>query len=169
MRALLWPATRGDVSQLAREMRAGDRDEVTAAACAVGRMDSDWTLEGDLLSTFDQHQMWSMWRGDDLLGLGGILPFDDLPDVGAVWFLGTRRADTHWRSMTEAADRFLRVFGKDFTNIGNMLPCSSLKRRKWLEYLGFDFIEGEAQLCLEGFDVFWLRPTPGPEDRPAAP
>lgn len=158
----LWPATRRDIADLASSMRASDIEELTFNARATGRWSPDWTIRGELMAGFDRWEHWAILRDCDVVAVGGIAPKPSDPGVGAIWMLGTDLADQHWRQMTRLCRRWLEIHRPHYRILGNVLPAHMMQRRRWLEHLGFDFIENEAQRSASGHVVFIMR-TDGPQ------
>lgn len=163
MTALLLPATRFHMDELALFMRDSDTDECRYLAQATGRAVPGWSIRKDLHDAFDTHQVWVMLRGNDVMGAGGIRPHPGTPGHGIVWFLGTDLADREWRTMTRLARRFLEIEAPAYERISNIVPAHGRKRLKWLAHLGFDIGVAEVQLSGMGYVPFWQYPCHGPE------
>ncbi len=150
----LLPSTAHDALFLARNLRASDVRETEFLARATDRFVAGWSVEADLRRALEIGRQWSFWHGDKLAGMGGVTPV--LGDgTGAAWFLGTPIADRHWREMTHACRRVLRIEGPRFHRMGNIVPAHMKKRIRWLEFLGFDISKNEAQVPLNGYVAFW--------------
>lgn len=159
------PATRHDILTLAREMRASDRAETAELARASGRLTASWSVAGDLLHAFGRSDMWAVWTSGKLVGIGGIAPLPQNNAIGTVWFLGTDLADTHILALTLVMRRFIRANSHNWFAIGNVLPQDMGPRRRWLEKLGFDFADEEAQQNSNRLVTFWHHPAIGTEDQ----
>lgn len=160
MRAKILPATLWDVDTLDCFMRSSDRDECRFNAQATGRIGPDWSIRGDLLTAMREGEVWSMWWGDDLMGMGGC---QMQKGIGAIWFLGTDLADKHVVGMTRACRRFMQlVLQRHDGIIGNIVPKYLAQRVAWLQHLGFDTREGEAHSMLQGHVIFWTQAQSAP-------
>jgi hypothetical protein len=163
MRAVILPATARDVDELASFMRASDREECLFNAKATGRYNGQWSILGDLRRTFAAGNTWSMWWGNDLMAIGGFFCDPRLAGVGSIWFLGTDLADKHPIAMTRGCRRFLDMTLRRFDGIvGNIVPKHLCQRVAWLQHLGFDMREGEAQSMLQGHLIFWTSAPSAP-------
>jgi hypothetical protein len=161
---VIWlPATRHDVILLARDMRGSDIYEIGTNAVEFGRWFEGWTARDELLDAFEQSQFWALWDGMYLVGLAGVAPIPNAPGIGAIWFLGTDHADSHWRGMTRACRRFIAMQKPHWTRMGNIVPDDMTKRIRWLEKLGFDIAPSQAQPMVQGYVTFWLHGPPGPK------
>lgn len=167
---MIWlPSTRADLPELAGNLRASDRHEAAFNAAATGRDGPGWSVLGDLEGAFHKFQHWTLWHPEGLVGMAGVAPLRQNPAIGAIWFLGTDLADTHWLAMTRASIRFIAMQSGDWFAVGNIVPKHMTARRRWLEHLGFDFEDAEAHPNMQGHVAFWSRPLDGPKDGPAAP
>jgi len=166
---IVWPATRADVQRLCREMRQSDRLETQYNAEVTGRITPQWSIERELLEAFEASTFWAVWRQDDLVGLGGVAPLPQDPNVGAIWFLGTHMADSHQLALTLTLRRFIRAERPRWGVLGNVIPQHMVRRRAWLEKLGFDFAPSEANKNTQGLVAFWSHAQDGPDEQPAAP
>lgn len=170
----LAPATGWDLDQLIARLRPSDVEELRLARQAIlPELPADWSPETDLIDQWAriEGETWAMfdpWDGA-FLGLCGINPFPENPAVGAVWFLGTVEADARPKALTRGARAFLAMAAGEWFQIGNIVPRHYTSRRRWLEALGFDIAEAEAQGPFKRHVAFWSRPRPGPDDRAAAP
>lgn len=155
MKAIALPATRFDAEQLACFMRASDIEECKFNAAAFGRdRIPGWSIRGDLMDALEDSEVWSMWFGDKFLGLGGCRRGDP---VSAIWFLGTDLADEHPIAMTRCSRRFVNMAVATTPGvIGNVVPKTMAQRVAWLQHLGFDMRDGEAQSALQGHVIFWI-------------
>jgi hypothetical protein len=138
------PASRRDLAELAGNLRPSDRLEITETVRAFGQMHPGWTPAAHVMAT-PEHPIWAMWHCDGLVGLCGVNPDKADPSCGAIWFLGTPLADTHWRAMTRASRRFIAMQAPHWRWMGNVVPTAMPKRIRWLEKLGFDFAPRQAQ------------------------
>lgn len=114
-----------------------------------------WSILGDLERAFTISTVWSMWDGKKLLGCGGVTPI--MPGKGAIWFLGTHRADKRPIMMTRGCRRFVAASRRDWKWLGNVVPRNMPERIKWLEHLGFDTNKEEAQRLKSEVVAFWLQ------------
>lgn len=143
-------------------MRASDIMEVRTNAIMTGRMGPDWSLESDVRQGFTDGSCWSLWDGGELVGMAGVAVFPPVPQIGAIWFLGTDAADRKWRSMTRACKGIKPMLEQGFEYVGNVVPESMTRRIAWLEYLGFD-IENDKANVADGYVAFWSHPQTAPK------
>lgn len=161
MRAVILPATSRDVDELMAFMRPSDREECVFNAKATSRYKDGWSIRDDLLAALAGGNTWAMWWGDDLMALGGCVM---QAGVGSIWFLGTDLADAHPIAMTRGCRRFLDMTLRRFPGIvGNIVPKHLCQRVAWLQHLGFDMREGEAQSMLHGHLIFWTSARSAPK------
>lgn len=154
----VWPATKHDVAGLIDRLRISDVDELAANARLTGKYGPGWSLRRQIELDLQDVDCWAMVIDGELAGLGGIHPLPEDPRIGAIWFLGTDLADTHWRTMTRLCRKFLSVHAPDYKMLGNIVPTYNEQRLRWLKYLGFDFDGDKAQLKRQGYVAFWLHP-----------
>lgn len=163
MRAISLPATARDVDELDCFMRKSDREECLFNAKATGRHSDGWSIRKDLLAMLESGSVWSMFWGDDLMGMGGLHTDPRVEKVGSIWFLGTDLADRHPIAMTRACTRFLAMSLQSFKGVvGNIVPKHLCQRVAWLQHLGFDMREGEAHSMLQGHLIFWTEALSAP-------
>lgn len=112
-----------------------------------------WTILGDLERAFFTGTVWAMWDGKHLLGCGGVSPMH--PGKGAIWFLGTHRADKRPVMMTRGCKRFVEASAQQWSWMGNLVPAKMHSRIKWLEHLGFDTNKEEAHRLKSEVVAFW--------------
>lgn len=160
MTTRILPATRYDIDEVVSFMRASDREETLFCAQATGRWHPLWSAREDILSVADCSELHTMWHGDAVMGLGGVVPHPALP---AIWFLGTDLADRFPIAMTRACRAFVRAQARRFPRLGNVVPGHDTRRIAWLRYLGFDFPEIEAQHLPQGLVVFMSQAPHGPD------
>lgn len=165
MTFLILPATSYDVAELASFLRESDREEATFNAIVTGRyFEPGWSIRADLERAFEDHDLWTISREDGaVVAVGGIRPNPSDPSEGIIWLLGTDLADRHWRELTRLCARAIACFSGPFRRFGNVLPKHMMKRRRWLEHLGFDISEGEAQLQTYGLVSFWSQSLTAPK------
>jgi hypothetical protein len=162
VKPLVWPATAYEVEELLVKMRPSDRREITFCAHALGRAVRGWSLEAETRKACAGHEVWAGFYKGELMALGGIAPLPDQPCCGAIWFLGTDLADKEWRAMTRACKRLVGIMAEGWCWVGNVVPAGMAKRIRWLEHIGFDMLESQAQLASIGLAAFSLRPH-GPD------
>ena len=144
-------------------MRPSDIDEITFNAKKTGRMNFGWSIKAELESQFDKFEHWTITKGIEVVALGGVVPLPQNPAIGAIWMLGTRLMDIHWREATRLTRQYINMVRPDWFLIGNIVPKHMIERRRWLEHLGFDFVEEEANIQLKDHVTFWLQPLDGPK------
>lgn len=166
---LILPATLADALAVEARLRPSDRLELQRNGEATGRGTSAPAVRALVLDSFFAGEAWAMWSGDTLLGMGGVAAMGVTADAfGAIWFLGTEEADARPKELTRGARRFVEMQTPHWQALGNMLPRGFERRRSWLEAMGFDFREPEAQGIKESH-VFFVKARPtGPEDGRAA-
>lgn len=160
---LIWlPSTAKDCDILATHMRLSDVIEVRASAITFGRMDTGWSLLGEIQFGYKNGPCWSLWDSDGLVGMAGVAAFQPNPSIGAIWFLGTNLADLKWRAMTRSTKRIKPLLERGFEAVGNIVPASMERRIAWLEYLGFDISKSKANVP-DGYVAFWSHPKTAPK------
>jgi hypothetical protein len=160
---VIWlPATLHDCDILATHMRLSDVIEVRTAAITFGRMDTGWSLSGEIQFGLENGPCWSLWDSEGLVGMAGVASCQPNPEIGAIWFLGTDLADLKWRAMTRATKRIKPFLEQGFSAVGNLVPANMHRRIAWLEYLGFDISKSKANVP-DGYVSFWSHPKTAPK------
>jgi hypothetical protein len=149
------------LEMLACEMRDSDLDELTTTVAAAGRSFDD--LLDELVLQTAQSLPTSLFCEDGLIGIAGIDPIPGREGHAIAWFLGTDLADLHWRAMTRFCAKIIADYvlhaDKHPTWIGNIMPKGHSKRERWLNYLGFDISNAQAQGPFQDFILFSMNPV----------
>ena len=147
----LLPSTQWDVVRLFETMRPSDVDEVLYSQAANGV-----DIKDLLLDRVGKDNYFTLWRNDEIVALGGITQTTWTPSIGVIWLLGSDLADKHWRAMTRACRAFILSNKTKWKGIGNHVPSHAAKRQRWLQYLGFDIANKEAQISGYKFKSFYM-------------
>lgn len=143
-------------------MRATDREEVTFNAMATGRAGKGWTVEAEIRNSFNPQTFWAMTLKGHLMAVGGVASIPGT-QAGAIWLLGTDLADREWRALTRGTAAFIAMARKRWGWVGNVVPQHMAARQRWLQHLGFDMIENQAQLASIGLVAFCVAGPDGPD------
>ncbi|MGB1178348.1 MAG: hypothetical protein ACPG4J_03660 [Lentibacter algarum] len=157
----LLPSTPHDLRVLQLNLRPSDRSEI-----AYSQKVTHSNIFAQLYERVHFDNYFTLWRGNDVVAIGGITPSNWSPHVGVIWLLGTDLADRYWRQMTRICARFIDSSKCEWLGFGNVLPPDATKRIKWLEYLGFDIAPDKAHISGQEFVAFYMDTSEyGPEDR----
>ena len=137
MGRVTFAATTGDdIAELARDMRAADRDEIVAAA-------GPDVLETLRLSVAASVDSWAARTPEGLLCIFGTAAMSLTAREGSPWMLGTPLLDRHRRSLIKTADAYIRGMLRVFPVLANHVDARNAASIKRLGWLGFEFGEPE--------------------------
>lgn len=174
---ILLPATLLDAYILAANLRFSDEDEWRLAHEAFGGDEPGGFFDA-INDGVEVGDAWALWDGPDLVAIMGVVEMPQFmqrlvpypaKSCCSIWMMGTDLADLRWRGMTRAARRFMAMQAKRWDAMGNIVPKGMQKRLRWIQHLGFDISDHQAQFRDMGFVTFWTHPRVGPKISPAAP
>ena len=127
-------ATRDDGISLSGRLRKADRREISAFT----RESPLSVLESGILSSTP---CYAITRHDGTcIGIFGTRDSDH-PDSGLVWLLGSDDLVRHSRTFLRFSQFFLDELHKKYRLLYNVIDARNTVHLRWLEWLGFDFVE----------------------------
>jgi len=123
-------ATHLDARALAANIRAEDAEEVKATSV------SGDVLEAILLCIRRSVTTHAVYAGDDLLFIGGLIPFEK-PGEAIGWLLSTKAVEKHWRDVVRETKQMLPALLTGFSVVYNYVDVRYTKSINWLIWAGF--------------------------------
>jgi hypothetical protein len=122
-----------DVTKLWKTLRKADVEEIQAAS---GLHPSEALLLGYEHSI----ECYTIWAEGERLGMFGVVLEEVNPSIGRVWLLGTDLIPTHKIEFLRKSTEFVVDFNKRFPVLFNNIDARNEVHIKWLQWLGFSFI-----------------------------
>ena len=66
-------------------------------------------------------------------------------ESGVVWLMGSNNMTSHKSGFYKVSKKYLRLFRKEFSLLFNYVDDRNKQTAKWLEKLGFSFIQQEPE------------------------
>jgi hypothetical protein len=127
------PTRKEDCIYLATRLRQADLDEVKAAS---GLDPCEALLEG----LFHSQQCHTVVDGDTPLAVFGVCPAPLNDSVGIVWLLGSDALKMHSIEFLRKSKGWVDELHKAFPVLYNNIDARNTVHIKWLQWLGFNFI-----------------------------
>lgn len=127
------PTIQGDAESLAPRMREADKAEVKAAS---GKHPYLVLLEGIEAS----EQAYTALVDGEPIAIFGVCPTDN-PSVGVVWLLGSDVISAHRIDFLRKSRDWVERFQSKYPVLCNSIDARNTVHIKWLQWLGFTFIQ----------------------------
>lgn len=140
----------GDLEHLNANLRAADREEITAS----GGPDTLATLR---TSTRRSTLLAVATVDGELACIFGLVPTSLLGGSGAPWMLGTDVLDRNSRSLMRRCRGYIQGMLTECSHLENHVDARNVRAIRWLKHLGFSFREtrltGEQRVPFYRFEM----------------
>lgn len=121
----------GDVERLAQTIRESDRAELVA---------EHWDTRIGIYNSLEKStHSWVARCGDDLLGIGGLVPEDALSGTAVVWLLSSDAVERHRLCFYRLTKNAILLFNKEYPVLYNWVDSRYTRALNWLRRLGFRY------------------------------
>ena len=126
-----------DCEILAEKMRESDRNEIWSShrATPIEALEQGLNESGDFCYT--------LLLNEEVVGIFGVNRVDN--KSGVVWLMGSNNMTSNKSGFYKVSKKYLRLFRKEFSLLFNYVDDRNKQTAKWLEKLGFSFIQQEPE------------------------
>jgi len=139
------PSITIDAFRLAPVLRQADREEVMAAS-------GKGPLEALQIGFRESLAPYTILDDDGPIAMFGVTRVAS--GVGAPWLLGSDGIVTHWREFARRSRAEMERVARPWARLTNYVADANTLHRRWLEWLGADFIELDPHYGV-GRQPFW--------------
>lgn len=139
-------ATQLDCFTLSRKLRQADLDEIQASSGSTPYLALLRGLEHSA-------ECYTILRSEAVyepLAMFGVVSMDQNPAVGQVWFLGSDEIKTHSMEFLRKSKGWIENFHSGYPVLYNNIDARNTVHIKWLQWLGFQFINELHNYGYEG-------------------
>jgi len=129
--------TKKDCKILAVKMRQSDKNEIWSShrATPIEALEQGLNESGDFCYT--------LLLNEEVVGIFGVNRVDN--ESGVVWLMGSNNMTSNKSGFYKVSKKYLRLFRKEFSLLFNYVDDRNKQTAKWLEKLGFSFIQQEPE------------------------
>tara|TARA_R100000808_G_scaffold7216_1_gene21318 strand:- start:557 stop:1015 length:459 start_codon:yes stop_codon:yes gene_type:complete len=126
-----------DCEILAIKLRQSDKNEIWSShrATPIEALEQGLNESGDFCYT--------LLLNEEVVGIFGVNRVDN--ESGVVWLMGSNNMTSHKSGFYKVSKKYLRLFRKEFSLLFNYVDDRNKQTAKWLEKLGFSFIQQEPE------------------------
>ena len=126
-----------DCKILAVKMRQSDKNEIWSShtATPIEALEQGLNEAGDFCYT--------LLLNEEVVGIFGVNRVDN--ESGVVWLMGSNNMTSNKSGFYKVSKKYLRLFRKEFSLLFNYVDDRNKQTAKWLEKLGFSFIQQEPE------------------------
>ncbi len=126
-----------DCKILAVKMRQSDKNEIWSShrATPIEALEQGLNESGDFCYT--------LLLNEEVVGIFGVNRVDN--ESGVVWLMGSNNMTSNKSGFYKVSKKYLRLFRKEFSLLFNYVDDRNKQTAKWLEKLGFSFIQQEPE------------------------
>ena len=126
-----------DCEILAIKLRQSDKNEIWRShrATPIEALEQGLNESGDFCYT--------LLLNEEVVGIFGVNRVDN--ESGVVWLMGSNNMTSHKSGFYKVSKKYLRLFRKEFSLLFNYVDDRNKQTAKWLEKLGFSFIQQEPE------------------------
>ena len=139
-----------DCEILAIKLRQSDKNEIWSShrATPIEALEQGLNESGDFCYT--------LLLNEEVVGIFGVNRVDN--ESGVVWLMGSNNMTSHKSGFYKVSKKCLRLFRKEFSLLFNYVDDRNKQTAKWLEKLGFSFIQQEPKFGADKipFNLFMI-------------
>ena len=139
-----------DCEILAIKLRQSDKNEIWSShrATPIEALEQGLNESGDFCYT--------LLLNEEVVGIFGVNRVDN--ESGVVWLMGSNNMTSHKSGFYKVSKKYLRLFRKEFSLLFNYVDDRNKQTAKWLEKLGFSFIQQEPKFGADKipFNLFMI-------------
>ena len=132
-----------DCLELASKMRASDKQEIWSA----GRFTPTSGLHRSL--EISGEHAYTLKLDEEVVGIFGVAPCREQPDVGIVWLMGADNMTTNKKGFYKVSQEYLKKFLEMYKTVFNYVDDRNVSSSKWLESLGFKNLGTEPKFGMD--------------------
>ena len=142
---------RNDCLVLSKKMRKSDKDEIWSSHRATPIE----ALEHGLNESEDF--CYTLLLNEEVVGIFGVNRVDN--KSGVVWLMGSNNMTSNKNGFYKVSKKYLRLFRKEFDLLFNYVDDRNKQTGKWLEKLGFSFVQQDPEFGLDKipFNLFMIK------------
>ena len=132
-----------DCLELAPKMRESDKQEIWSA----GRFTPTSGLHRSL--EISGEHAYTLKLDEEVVGIFGVAPCKEQPDVGIVWLMGADNMTTNKKGFYKVSKEYLKKFLEMYKTVFNYVDDRNVSSSKWLESLGFKNLGTEPKFGMD--------------------
>ncbi len=132
-----------DCLELAPKMRESDKQEIWSA----GRFTPTSGLHRSL--EISGEHAYTLKLDEEVVGIFGVAPCKEQPDVGIVWLMGADNMTTNKKGFYKVSQEYLKKFLEMYKTVFNYVDDRNVSSSKWLESLGFKNLGTEPKFGMD--------------------
>ena len=132
-----------DCLELAPKMRESDKQEIWSA----GRFTPTSGLHRSL--EISGEHAYTLKLDEEVVGIFGVAPCKEQPDVGIVWLMGADNMTTNKKGFYNVSQEYLKKFLEMYKTVFNYVDDRNVSSSKWLESLGFKNLGTEPKFGMD--------------------
>lgn len=132
-----------DCLELAPKMRESDKQEIWSA----GRFTPTSGLHMSL--KISGEHAYTLKLDEEVVGIFGVAPCREQPDVGIVWLMGADNMTTNKKGFYKVSQEYLKKFLEMYKTVFNYVDDRNVSSSKWLESLGFKNLGTEPKFGMD--------------------
>lgn len=146
---------RADITDLARNLRRQDRDEICASHGGVCRGVKQSIKQSDVA--------YAVRLDGKLLGICGVVSVSLVGSIGMPWWVSTRHVERHPVTFVRASREFVQLLHVQYETLQNYVDTRYGSALAWLRRIGFE-VDHNATEEIGGVTFVMVRSTRGMTD-----
>ena len=143
--------TEEDCGVLAGKVRQSDKEEIWSShrATPIEALKQGFKESGNFCYT--------LLLNGEIVGIFGVNRVDH--KSGVVWLIGSNNMTSNKNGFYKVSKKYLRLFRKEFDFLFNYVDDRNKQTGKWLEKLGFSFIQQDSEFGVDKipFNLFLIK------------
>ena len=132
-----------DCLELAPKMRESDKQEIWSSGRFTPTSGLHMSLE------ISGEHAYTLKLDEEVVGIFGVAPCREQPDVGIVWLMGTDNMTTNKKGFYKVSQEYLKKFLGMYKTVFNYVDERNVSSSKWLESLGFKNLGTEPKFGVD--------------------
>ena len=132
-----------DCLELAPKMRQSDKQEIWSAGRFTPTSGLHMSLE------ISGEHAYTLKLDEEVVGIFGVAPCKEQPDIGIVWLMGADNMTTNKKSFYKVSQEYLKKFLEMYKTVFNYVDDRNVSSSKWLESLGFKNLGTEPKFGMD--------------------
>ena len=132
-----------DCLELAPKMRQSDKQEIWSAGRFTPTSGLHMSLE------ISGEHAYTLKLDEEVVGIFGVAPCREQPDVGIVWLMGADNMTTNKKGFYKVSQEYLKKFLEMYKTVFNYVDDRNVSSSKWLESLGFKNLGTEPKFGMD--------------------
>ena len=132
-----------DCLELAPKMRESDKQEIWSAGRFTPTSGLHMSLE------ISGEHAYTLKLDEEVVGIFGVAPCREQPDVGIVWLMGADNMTTNKKGFYKVSQEYLKKFLEMYKTVFNYVDDRNVSSSKWVESLGFKNLGTEPKFGMD--------------------